>query len=151
MPLSMRGTLRPNPVTVGKSGGEGTAKMRRLLTAIALAVLVLGPSASAQAPQPAPYPHRVVTLVTHSTPGGGSDVFLREMVRHLRKYVNATFIIDNVSGGSGARAISRVATAKPDGSVFYATTPTYVLTSLLSRPPHSWRDLEPVVNFFTDT
>ncbi len=125
--------------------------MRRLLTAIALAVLVFGPSASAQTPQPAPYPHRVVTLVTHSTPGGGSDVFLREMVRHLRKYVNATFIIDNVSGGSGARAISRVATAKPDGSVFYATTPTYVLTSLLSRPPHSWRDLEPVVNFFTDT
>ena len=28
--------------------------------------------------QPAPYPHKVVTLVTHSSPGGGSDVFLRE-------------------------------------------------------------------------
>ena len=29
---------------------------------------------------PVDYPHRVVTLVTHSSPGGGSDVFLREMV-----------------------------------------------------------------------
>ena len=115
-----------------------------LLAGLSLAV---GAAASAEVD----YPQDTVTLVTHSTPGGGSDVFLREMVRHLRKYVNATFIIENVSGGSGARAISRVATAKPDGSVFYATTPTYILTSLLSRPPHSYRDLEPVVNFFTDT
>jgi tripartite-type tricarboxylate transporter receptor subunit TctC len=125
--------------------------MTRVLRALAVAVLALAEAGAAPAPAPVPYPHRVVTLVTHSTPGGGSDVFLREMVRHLRKYVNATFIIENVSGGSGARAISRVAAAKPDGSIFYATTPTYVLTSLLSRPPHSYRDLEPVVNFFTDT
>jgi tripartite-type tricarboxylate transporter receptor subunit TctC len=125
--------------------------MTRFLRALAVAALALAQTGAAPAPGPVPYPHRVVTLVTHSTPGGGSDVFLREMVRHLRKYVNATFIIENVAGGSGARAVSRVATAKPDGSIFYATTPTYVLTSLLSRPPHSWRDLEPVVNFFTDT
>jgi putative tricarboxylic transport membrane protein len=99
---------------------------------------------------PAPYPHRVVTLLTHSSPGGGSDVFLREMTRHLVKHLAATFVIENVTGGSGARAVSRLATGRPDGSVFYATTPTYIYTSLLSRPQHTFRDVQPLVNVFTD-
>jgi putative tricarboxylic transport membrane protein len=100
---------------------------------------------------PLAYPVPVVTLVTHSSPGGGSDVFLREMVRHLRKHVDATFIVENVSGGSGARALARVANAEPDGSVLYATTPTYILISLLSSIDTTYEDLDPVVNFFTDS
>src|SRR5262249_17415926 len=43
------------------------------------------------------------------------------------------------------------AAAKPDGSMFYASTPTYVLTSLMSRPPNTYKDLEPLVNFFNDS
>ena len=119
----------------------------RVFPALAAALLVL--PASAQTP--AAYPHRVVTLVTHSSPGGGSDVFLRELIPYLRKYVNATFVVENVAGGTGARAVARVATARPDGSVLYATTPTYILTSLLSRPEHGYNDLEPLVNFFADS
>ncbi len=99
---------------------------------------------------PEPYPHRTVTLLTHSSPGGGSDVFLREMARHLVKHLAANFVVENVSGGSGARALSRLATSRPDGSVFYATTPTYIYTSLLSRPQHTFRDVQPLVNVFTD-
>jgi tripartite-type tricarboxylate transporter receptor subunit TctC len=34
--------------------------------------------------------------------------------------------------------------------MLYATTPTYILTSLLSKPSKTYRDLEPVVNTFTD-
>ncbi len=122
--------------------------LHRAVLAGMLALLGLAaPSAWAE---PAPYPHRVVALVTHSSPGGGSDVFLREMVRYLGKYLNATFIVENVQGGSGARAMSRVASAKPDGSIFYATTPTYVFTSQMSKPQSTFRDLEPLVNVFTD-
>jgi tripartite-type tricarboxylate transporter receptor subunit TctC len=99
---------------------------------------------------PEAYPHRTVTLLTHSSPGGGSDVFLREMTRHLVKHLSATFVVENVTGGSGARALSRLATSRPDGSVFYATTPTYIYTSLLSRPPHTFRDVQPLANVFTD-
>src|SRR5262245_15942330 len=98
--------------------------------------------------EPAAYLHKVVTLVTHSSPGGGSDVFLREMSKHLGKYIGATFIVENVQGGSGAKAIARVAAAPADGSVFYATTPTYIYTSLLSKPANTYKDLEPLVNFF---
>ena len=114
------------------------------------AFAVMAASAAAHA-QPAQYPHKVVTLVTHSSPGGGSDVFLREMTKYLGKYIAATFVVENVQGGSGAKAMSRVASAPPDGSVLYATTPTYIYTSLLSKPPNSYKDLEPLANFFADS
>jgi putative tricarboxylic transport membrane protein len=107
-------------------------------------------AAGAAKAEPAAYPHKVVTLVTHSSPGAGSDIFLRELAKQLPKFINATFVVENVNGGSGARAMTKLATSKGDGSIFYATTPTYVFTSLLSKPQHSYKDLQPLVNFFTD-
>lgn len=92
----------------------------------------------------------LVTLVTHSSPGGGSDVFLREMVPHLSRIMGTTFVVQNLRGGSGARAIAALASAKPDGRMFYATTPTFVYTSLLSRPAARYTDLDPLVNIFFD-
>jgi putative tricarboxylic transport membrane protein len=120
------------------------------LIVTSLAALTAMPVARAAEP-PLTYPVRVVTLVTHSSPGGGSDVFLRELTKYLGKYIDATFVVENAEGGSGAKAMSRVASARPDGSVLYASTPTYIMTSLLSSPGNTYRDLEPVVNFFLDT
>ena len=93
---------------------------------------------------------RVVRLVTHSSPGGGSDVFLREMVPHLTRMMGRTFVVENVQGGSGAKAMAAVAQAKPNGLLLYATTPTFIYTSLLSRPSAKYSDLEPLVNLFFD-
>lgn len=118
--------------------------------ATGLAVLALLSSAPAFA-EPAAYPVKVVTLVTHSSPGGGSDVFLREMTKYLGKYIDATFVVENVQGGSGAKAMARVASAPADGSVFYATTPTYIYTSLMSKPQSTYKDMQPLVNFFLDS
>ena len=95
-------------------------------------------------------PKSVVTLATHSSPGGGSDVFLREMVPHLSKIMNVTFVVENLQCGSGAKAMAMLARARPDGGMLYATTPTYIYTSLLSTPAASYRDLEPLVNIFYD-
>jgi tripartite-type tricarboxylate transporter receptor subunit TctC len=122
-----------------------------LMMSAAFAVTASAAPAAPAAVQPLAYPQKIVTLVTHSSPGSGSDVFLREMVKFLQRYIAANFIIENIEGGSGAKAVSRVANAKPDGSMFYAATPTYILTSLMSRPANTFRDLEPVVNFFTDS
>ncbi len=117
---------------------------------VALALLVAVP-VQAQNVAKIPYPQRVVTLVTHSSPGAGSDVVLREMIKYLERYMAAKFIVENDEGGSGAKAIARVADAKPDGGMLYATTPTYILTSLLSKPSRNYHDLEPLVNVFTDS
>ena len=98
----------------------------------------------------ADYPHDSVTLVTHSKSGGGTDVFLREMVKHLRPYLGADLVVENVRGGSGAKAMAKLATSPADGSIFYGTTPTFINTSLLSEPEHTYKDLMGVVNVFLD-
>ncbi|MBI3049225.1 MAG: tripartite tricarboxylate transporter substrate binding protein [Acidobacteria bacterium] len=113
-----------------------------------VAVLVLAALGSACAGSTEP--RRVVTLVTHSSPGGGSDVFLREMIPHLTRVMGGTFIVQNIQGGSGAKAMAAVAGARPDGTLVYATTPTFIYTSLLSDPAARYTDLEPLVNLFFD-
>ncbi len=120
--------------------------VRSHILAGATAALMLG-TAGAQAQE---YPVDTVTLVTHSSPGGGSDVFLRELSRFLTPHLGANVVVENVSGGSGATAMAQLAQAPADGSMFYATTPTFIYTSLLSDPEYKYTDLEPLVNFFID-
>ncbi len=96
------------------------------------------------------YPHKLVTLVTHSSPGGGGDLFLRELARYLGPAMGVEFIVENAIGASGARAMARIANAPADGSILYGVTPTYIYTSLLSRPANDYKDLEPLVNVFFD-
>jgi tripartite-type tricarboxylate transporter receptor subunit TctC len=110
------------------------------------AALFAAPPAPAQTAYPVP----AVTLVTHSSPGGGSDVFLRTLVKYLAPKMGVSFAIENVTGGSGARAVARVAQAPADGSMLYATTPTYIQTTLLSKPQYGYDSLMPVVTVFYD-
>lgn len=114
---------------------------------VAGAALTLAASLPATAQD---YPVDTVTLITHSSPGGGSDVFLRELSRHLAPILGVNVVVENVTGGSGANAMARLAQAPADGSVFYATTPTFIYTTLLSDVEYGYDDLEPLVIFFID-
>ncbi|WP_374367901.1 tripartite tricarboxylate transporter substrate binding protein [Dongia sp.] len=100
--------------------------------------------------QEATYPVDTVTIYTHSKPGSGSDLFLRAISQPLSKYLGAKVVIDYWAGGSGAKAMANLAVAPADGSVFYATTPTHITTSLLSQPEKTFKDIDYVVNFFYD-
>lgn len=120
------------------------------LTVAFAALLAAGAARPQDAAAPIDYPQHVVTLITHSSPGGGSDVFLRELARHLGPLMGVDFVVENVRGGGGARAMSRLANAPADGSVLYAATPSFIYTSLLSKPANTYEDLDPVVNVFFD-
>lgn len=119
--------------------------IRTFVASLAVSAAALGAPAVAQ-----DYPHDTVTLVTHSRSGGGTDVFLREMTRYLGEYLGADFVVENVRGGSGAKAMAKLAQAPADGSIFYGTTPTFINTSLLSNPDYTYKDLTGVVNVFLD-
>jgi len=106
--------------------------------------------ASTALAQDAKYPVDTVSLVTHSSPGGGSDVYLREMIRFLGPVMGTEFAVENIKGGSGAKAIAKVATSPADGSIFYAATPTFINMSLLSKPEYGYESIEPVVGIFLD-
>jgi tripartite-type tricarboxylate transporter receptor subunit TctC len=96
------------------------------------------------------YPVDTVTIYTHSKPGSGSDLFLRKISAPLSKYLGANIVVDYWAGGSGAKAMANLAKAPADGSVFYATTPSHITTSLLSKPEKTYKDIDYVVNFFYD-
>ncbi|WP_313054787.1 Bug family tripartite tricarboxylate transporter substrate binding protein [Pseudomonas lopnurensis] len=96
------------------------------------------------------YPVDTVTLVTHSSPGGGSDVYLREMSKFLAPALGANVVVKNVKGGGSAKAVAFVAKQKPDGATFYGATPVYINVDLLTNSTYGVKDLEPVVNFFLD-
>lgn len=121
--------------------------MSRMPFVLALFALWLAsdPAASQTA-----YPKKSVTLVTHSVAGGGSDVPLRMLARYLAPIMGVNFAVENVTGGSGAKAVAKLATAPADGSIFYATTPTYIDMSILSKPSYGYKNLEPLVNVFVD-
>ena len=118
-------------------------------TIAAMAVLLAGLGADTAMAQ-AKYPHATVTLVTHSSARGGSDVFLRALAKHLGPKMRVNFVVENVTGGSGARAVAKVAQAPADGSIFYATTPTYIQTTILSKPEFGYDSLAPVARVFLD-
>lgn len=120
-------------------------KIKAISLALAIGVMPFG-AAVAQESYPAP----IIKMVTHSSPGGGSDVFLREMLPYLQTYLKPKLVVENVTGGSGAKAMSTVASSTPDGGWLYATTPTFIYTSLLSTPEATYKDMEPLVNVFYD-
>ena len=100
--------------------------------------------------QQAPYPVARVSLVTHSSPGGGTDVFLRDFSKQLSTVMKTSFSVENIRGGSGATAVAAVAKGAPDGSIFYGTTNTYIQTTLLSKPPVGYDGLDPMLIVFLD-
>ena len=118
---------------------------KRLFTTLALSALAVT-AVQAQTP----YPQSRVTLVTHSSPGGGTDLFLREISQVLAPIMKTHFAVENIRGGSGATAVANVAGAKPDGGTFYGTTPTYIQTTLLSKPAVGYDGLDPIAIVFLD-
>lgn len=120
------------------------SSIKKLAVATAAICTIAAPAAAQD------YPHDTVTLVTHSRSGGGTDVFLRQMTKYLGEYLGADFVVENVRGGSGAKAMAKLANSPADGSIFYGTTPTFINTSLLSEPEYTYKDLTGVVNVFLD-
>lgn len=122
--------------------------MFRKVAVSLIAVTTLLATASAYSQQA--YPKQKVTLVTHSSPGAGSDLFLRDLVKFMPPTLKTNFVVENIRGGSGATAVAHVAKGSADGSIFYATTPTYIQTTLLSKPQVGYDALDPIVIVFLD-
>lgn len=115
-----------------------------------LVLVVVAFAATLSVPAFAEYPVKTVKLITHSSAGGGTDRFLRQAVGYLGPIMGVDFVVENVRGGSGAKAMAALAPATPDGGTFYGSTPTYISTSLLSKTEYTYKDLDPVVCVFLD-
>ena len=75
-------------------------------------VLAIGCLGSASADN---FPSRPITLVVPLSVGGSTDVIGRLMAEGMRKALNQTIIVENISGAGGTIGVGHVVHAPPDG------------------------------------
>ena len=81
----------------------------------------------------AAYPEKPITFIVHSKPGSGIDITTRQFTRIAAKYTNATFVVENKTGGSGIIAMREVLDRPADGYTILAMTKSFLSTILLSK------------------
>ena len=93
------------------------------------------------------FPSKTITIVVPTAPGGGNDAMARIIAAKMSTLMNnATIIVDNRAGASGAIAAEYVAKAAPDGHTllwgYIATHSTSPAMQKLKYDPVT--DFEPV-------
>jgi tripartite-type tricarboxylate transporter receptor subunit TctC len=104
---------------------------RSTLAAIAgaLALTVLAPLAGAQTfPQAKP-----ITLVVPFAAGGGTDAIARDLAERLREKLGQPVVVENIGGGGGSIAATRIKSAAADGHMLMLVTSTFITTAAVGR------------------
>ncbi len=119
--------------------------MKRLFVAAALAVALTATAAPAQ-----DYPSRPIHVLTTSSAGGLSDIFMRVLGEELHKSLGQPIIVENRPGGLGNIAARACTEAQPDGYTICIINADplvynpYLFKKLLFDPDK----LTPIVNLF---
>ena len=112
-----------------------------------LVLAMLTPTVRAQTPAPTShYPDRPVKIIVPFAPGAGTDAMGRLVAQKLGEVLNATFVVDNRAGASGAIGTQFVAQAPADGyTLLLVASPfTTVAASLPSANYDPLRQFTPV-------
>ena len=83
---------------------------RAFITLLGGAAVVCPHVAAAQS-----YPSRPITMVVPFPPGGGADVLVRILTRHMAEDLGQVIVVQNQPGAGGAIAFGQVARSAPDG------------------------------------
>ncbi len=107
----------------------------RLLGIVASAVLATAASAEE-------YPTRPITLIVPSPPGGGTDIFARQLADLVEPILKTKVLVDDRAGGGGTVGTTLVTAAHPDGYtlgfVWNSPLTTGPLTLPVSYTPDSY-------------
>ncbi|MDR2529121.1 MAG: tripartite tricarboxylate transporter substrate binding protein [Synergistaceae bacterium] len=98
----------------------------------------------------ATWPAGRVTVIWHSAAGSGGDLLFRALSKFLENKTKVTFIVENVTGASGANAWTRVARSKPDGSVILGVSSTFIASPVQNKIPVNYTNFDPVARLFID-
>jgi tripartite-type tricarboxylate transporter receptor subunit TctC len=84
------------------------------------AVLALAPAHAQE------YPNGQMRYVLHVEPGGATDVMARRLADGLQQQWSNTIVVENRSGGSGARQMAQLLRARPDGQTIGSVTASHL-------------------------
>jgi tripartite-type tricarboxylate transporter receptor subunit TctC len=88
----------------------------RLVLIAALAALCAGATQAQEA-----WPARSVKFIVPSSPGGGTDLYARQLAQALSEALKQQFVVDNRPGASGNIGAEAAAKSAPDGYTFLVT------------------------------
>lgn len=77
---------------------------------------------------PGNYPNKPIRILVGSSPGGGTDLIARLVGQKLAESWNATVIVENRAGGSGAISMNIMAQAAADGYTISIAGNSLILT-----------------------
>ncbi|HVZ53837.1 MAG TPA: tripartite tricarboxylate transporter substrate binding protein [Pseudolabrys sp.] len=121
--------------------------MKRFVAALA----VLAAATCATAASADDYPSRPIRVLTTSSAGGVSDIFMRVLGDAMRPHMNnQPFIIENKPGASGGIAAHACQDATPDGYTLCLINVDVVAYNqyLFKQIPYDPDKLTPIVNLF---
>jgi tripartite-type tricarboxylate transporter receptor subunit TctC len=123
----------------------GTAASLAAPAVLAQSLSAGSPAAAASVPT-SNYPDRAVRIVVPFAPGAGTDAMARLIAQKLGETMNATFVVDNRAGASGAIGTQHVAQSPADGyTLLLVASPfTTVAASLPSANYDPLRQFTPV-------
>lgn len=119
---------------------QGSSRRALLL---AMPAIVTAGVARAQA-----WPARPVRVVVGFAAGGANDIMARLLAQKLgERFPGSGFIVENRPGGSTLVAADHVARSAPDGTTFFYTSPSTLISGLVNRSPvvEQVQSLVPVV------
>jgi putative tricarboxylic transport membrane protein len=113
-----------------------------------LAVAALGMLQAAGAQEH--FPSRPIDIVTHASPGGGTDTTARTLLIGARLALGVDMAVVPKTGGGGLVALNYVNGQPRDGYTVLAITPTHLFAIARGQGPIRFEDLVPVARATDD-
>ena len=126
-------------------GGSVMKKVAKFVALLA-AIAVMASCGVAHAA----WPEGKVTIVWHSSAGSAGDLLFRALAKFMEVKTKVPFIVENITGASGANAWTRTARAKPDGSTLQGVSSTFIASPVQNNMSVNYTSFDPVVRLFID-
>jgi tripartite-type tricarboxylate transporter receptor subunit TctC len=104
-----------------------------ILRLVALTLLCTPVFAAEPAGDATKYPSQPLRFVVPYTAGGGTDVVMRLIGKHMSDAWNVPVIVENRVGAGGVVGSQHVATQKPDGRTFLAVASAFAVRVAIDR------------------
>ncbi len=126
-----------------------THALKRSILASVLVTTGLGLGATTAVAQDE-FPSRAIEVVTHASPGGGTDTTARTLLIGTRRAIGEDMRITPRTGGGGVLAMNYVNEKERDGYTLMAITPTHLFAIARNQGPLEIDDLVGVVRTTDD-